>query len=108
MLVLHTAGLPNVTVEERAWALESLTFVQEVLQEFSYIWPAARLTAESLKILQVECSPTDDNKLNVIGGEHHLSAAAKVDLNSGMQVPQIPQTAQVAQSGSTWGGVGYL
>lgn len=115
MLVLHIAGLPNVTAEVRAWALESLTFVQEVLQEFSYIWPAARLTAESLKTLQMECSPTDDNTLSVIGAEHHLSSAAKVDPSSGMQVLQVPQTAQVEKSGSTsgemidlMGGVGYL
>lgn len=54
MLILQIAGLPNVTVEERTWALESLTFIQEALQKFSYIWPAARLTAQSLKTLQEE------------------------------------------------------
>lgn len=94
MLILQIAGLPNVTVEERTWALESLTFIQEALQKFSYIWPAARLTAQSLQTLQEECSPTADNTLSVIGGDHLQSTAAEVDLGSGEQVQQIPPVAQ--------------
>lgn len=103
MLILQIAGLPNVTVEERTCALESLTFIQDALQEFSYIWPAARLTAQSLKTLQEECSPTADNTLNVIGGEQLQYAAAGIDLGSEEQVQQIPPVAQFSQSDSTGG-----
>ncbi|OWZ73110.1 hypothetical protein AYX14_01363 [Cryptococcus neoformans] len=94
MLILQIAGLPNVTIEERTWALESLTFIQEALQKFSYIWPAARLTAQSLKTLQEECSPTADNTRSVIGGDHLQSTAAEVDLGSGEQEQQISPVAQ--------------
>ncbi|WVQ82905.1 hypothetical protein IAT38_005041 [Cryptococcus sp. DSM 104549] len=57
LLVLQTAGLPGVTSHNHTWALESLSFLEGVLDEFAWVWPTAAFTLKSLRELQAECAP---------------------------------------------------
>ena len=50
-LVLLLSGLP-VTEETMSYAQESLEFLRQTLRDFTYVWPAASQTADSLQKLQ--------------------------------------------------------
>ena len=64
-LVLQISGLPSITPQAVTFAQESLAFLQQILIDFSDVWPAAAQTAESLRRLQQDCIPTESDTFAV-------------------------------------------
>ncbi|ODN73786.1 hypothetical protein L202_07315 [Cryptococcus amylolentus CBS 6039] len=84
ILILQVAGLPNITEEQRLWALDSLRFIQEALKEFAYVWVAAGRTGSSLRTLQDDCTPSKDMVVEAVGDANRMMSDLAVDLAGGV------------------------